>query len=215
MKAPAQGEFIMLKRSIYSLSMVLVAAFVLSACSSHEPTVEDVKSPVQVTKYLIGPGDQLNIFVWRNPELSVTVPVRPDGKISTPLVEDMQAVGKSPTQLSRDIESVLSEYIKSPKVNIIVTNFVGVFSEQIRVIGQAPEPRALSYRRGMTILDVMIEVGGLAPGAAGNRAKVIRTYGGQNREISVKLYDIINKGKMATNIKMLPGDVLVIPESLL
>ncbi len=205
----------MLKRSIYSLSMVLVAAFVLSACSSHEPTVEDVKSPVQVTKYLIGPGDQLNIFVWRNPELSVTVPVRPDGKISTPLVEDMQAVGKSPTQLSRDIESVLSEYIKSPKVNIIVTNFVGVFSEQIRVIGQATEPRALSYRRGMTILDVMIEVGGLAPGAAGNRAKVIRTYGGQNREISVKLYDIINKGKMATNIKMLPGDVLVIPESLL
>ncbi len=204
----------MLKRSRYTLPLMLIVVFWLSACGSTKPVI-DANSSVQITEYLIGPGDQLDIFVWRNPDLSLSVPVRPDGKISTPLVEDMQAVGKSPTQLSRDVEVVLAEYVKSPKVSIIVTGFVGVFSEQVRVIGKATQPRALSYRRDMTLLDVMIEVGGLAPGAAGNRAKVIRTYGGQNREISVKLHDIVNKGKMTTNIKMMPGDVLVIPESLL
>lgn len=204
----------MLKRSWCTLLTMLVAAFVLSACGSSAPVVqENADVQLQTTEYLIGPGDQLSIFVWRNPDLSMSLPVRPDGKISMPLVEDMQAVGKSPTQLSRDIETVLATYVKSPKVNIIVTGFVGVFSEQIRVVGKAAEPRALSYRREMTLLDVMIEVGGLAEGAAGNRAKVIRSYGGQQREIKVRINDLLDKGKISANLKMLPGDVLIIPES--
>jgi polysaccharide export outer membrane protein len=158
--------------------------------------------PESQDQYLIGPGDTLRIFVWRNPEISVTVPVRPDGKISTPLVEDIQAVGKTPTQLARDMETQLATYIKSPQVNVIVTEFVGTFGEQIRVVGKATEPRALSFRRNMTLLDVMIEVGGLAPGAAGNRARV-------------RIDDLINRGKIAANVRMMPGDVLIIPESLL
>ena len=138
----------------------------------------------------------------------------PDGRISMPLVEDMQAVGKTPTELSRDLEETLSEYIKAPKVNVIVTSFVGTFSEQIRVVGMATEPRALSYRHNMTLLDVMIEVGGLAEGAAGNRAKIIRRRGDQEVEIPVRINDLLNKGKISANIEILPGDVLIIPQSL-
>jgi len=195
------------------LLTVLLAALLLSACGSKEPAVQASQTQAQATEYLIGPGDQIQIFVWRNPDLSISVPVRPDGKISTPLVEDMQAVGKSPTQLSRDIEVVLSQYVKSPSVNVIVTGFVGVFSEQIRVVGKAAAPQALPYRKEMTLLDVMIEVGGLAEGAAGNRAKVLRSYGGQQREIKVRLKDLLDKGMISANLEMLPGDVLIIPES--
>lgn len=188
----------------------------LLGCSTTPRTMESVE-PAQKEEYLIGPGDTLRIFVWRNPEISVTVPVRPDGKISTPLVEDMQAVGKTPTQLARDMEVRLAAYIKSPQVSVIVTEFVGVFDEQIRVVGKAAEPRALSYRRNMTLLDVMIEVGGLAPGAAGNRARIIRRAGtgGKEQEIPVRIDDLINRGKIAANVRMMPGDVLIIPESLL
>jgi len=207
------GEKIMLKRSLYTVLIILVTAVLLSACGSTGSTVGNDIPEVQTSQYLIGPGDQLEIFVWRNPDLSKSVPVRPDGKISTPLIEDMQAVGKSPTQLSRDIEAVLSKYVKSPQVNVIVTNFVGVFSEQIRVVGKAAAPRALSYRKDMTLLDVMIEVGGLAEGAAGNRAKVLRSYGGQQRKIKVRIKDLLDKGQLSANLKMLPGDVLIIPES--
>lgn len=203
----------MLKRLEIGVLVILFAALSLTACGSTESTVQTTAAEVETTEYLIGAGDQIQIFVWRNPDLSISVPVRPDGKISTPLVEDMQAVGKSPTQLSRDIEVVLAEYVKSPKVNVIVTGFVGVFSEQIRVVGKAASPRALSYRREMTLLDVMIEVGGLAEGAAGNRAKVLRSYGGQQREIKVKLNDLLDKGMISANLEMLPGDVLIIPES--
>ena len=165
------------------------------------------------TNYKIGAGDQLQVFVWRNPDLTMSVPVRPDGKISTPLVTDMVAVGKSPSELSSDIEVVLSKYIKSPQVNVIVTGFVGTFGEQIKVVGKAASPRSLSYREDMTLLDVIIEVGGLAPGAAGNRAKILRRSGGQTREIEVRINDLINKGKVSANVAMMPGDVLIIPES--
>jgi len=167
----------------------------------------------QSTEYLIGPGDTLQVFVWRNPDLSVGVPVRPDGKISTPLVEDLQAVGRSPTQLARDMEVVLSEYVKSPKVNIMVTGFVGTFGEQIRVVGKAAKPQALAYRDDMTLLDAMIEVGGLDEGAAGNRAKIIRRYGGEPREIDVRINDLLNGGDISANIALMPGDVLIIPQS--
>lgn len=188
-------------------------AALLAGCATSEPPVTTASpAPAQ---YLIGPGDELDIFVWRNPELSVTVPVRPDGRISTPLVEDMQAVGKTPTQLARDMETALANYVKTPQVNIIVKEFVGTFGEQIRVVGKATQPKALAYRRNMTVLDVMIEVGGLAEGAAGNRAKIIRKAGGQQSEINIRLSDLLNDGKMTENVEMLPGDVLFIPESRL
>ncbi|HHQ14200.1 MAG TPA: sugar ABC transporter substrate-binding protein [Chromatiales bacterium] len=196
------------------LSVLLLAALAVGACSSSKQRPAEVltSEPVQ---YLIGPGDVLQIFVWRNPELSVTLPVRPDGRISTPLVEDMQAVGKTPTQLARDMETELSKYVKSPKVNVIVEEFVGNFSEQIRVVGKASEPKALPYRRNMTVLDVMIEVGGLAPGAAGNRAKIVRRSNKGRIEIPVRLDKLLNNGEIKYNVNMMPGDVLIIPESRL
>jgi len=194
-----------------------MAAMLLTACGGSSGTSRDTvdKAAMTSSEYLIGPGDVLQIFVWRNPDLSVTIPVRPDGRISTPLVEDMQAVGKSPSQLARDMESELAEIIKSPKVNVIIEQFVGTFSNQIRVVGKAVQPRALSYRQDMTLLDVIIEVGGLADGAAGNRAKVIRRTGGKPREIPVRINDLIEKGEISANIQMMPGDVLIIPESRL
>jgi polysaccharide export outer membrane protein len=174
-----------------------------------------VKADTASGDYLIGPGDTLRVFVWRNPEISATVPVRPDGKISTPLVEDMIAVGKSPSRLARDIEGVLMQFIKSPKVNVIVEKFVGTFGEQIRVVGQATEPKSLPYRDSMTLLDVMIEVGGLTPFAAGNRARVVRKNAdGSAEEIKVRLDDLLNKGAIEENIAVKPGDVVIVPESV-
>ena len=163
--------------------------------------------------YIIGPGDTLQVFVWRNPELSVTVPVRPDGKISTPLVEDMVAVGKTPPQLARDMESVLSEYVRSPKVNIIVTTAASAFS-LVKVVGQVLHPQALPYREGMTVLDAVLEVGGLGQFAAGSRARVVRTVDGKETVIHVKLDDLTTKGDMHDNIALRPGDVLIVPQSI-
>lgn len=164
--------------------------------------------------YIIGPGDTIQVFVWRNPELSVTVPVRPDGKISTPLVEDMGAVGKSSSQLARDIETVLAEYVRSPKVNIIVSNPMSAFS-QVRVIGEVRTPQAVAYREGLTALDVVLQVGGLTDFAAGNRAKIVRkTADGESTEIKVRLEALVKKGKMAENVALKPGDVLIIPASI-
>ena len=165
------------------------------------------------SEYLIGPGDTLQVFVWRNPDLSSTVPVRPDGKISTPLSEDMVAVGKTPTQLARDIEKVLSEYVKSPQVNVIVTQPVSAFS-QVKVIGQVVKPQSLAYRNGMTVLDAILQVGGLGPFAAGNRAKLIRMRNGKESQIKLKLEALVEHGDMTQNLTLLPGDVLVIPQSL-
>jgi polysaccharide export outer membrane protein len=165
------------------------------------------------SQYVIGPGDTVQVFVWRNPELSVTVPVRPDGKISTPLVEDMVAVGKTSSQLAREIEKVLAEYIRSPQVNIIVTNPVSTFS-QVKVIGQVTTPQSVPYREGLTALDVVLAVGGLTEFAAGNRAKIVRKNAdGKNVEIKVRLDALVRKGKMSENVDMRPGDVVIVPES--
>lgn len=194
--------------------IVLAAILALSGCAAPEKPTAPPASTMP-SQYLIGPGDELEVFVWGNRDLTVTVPVRPDGRISTPLVEDMQAVGKTPTQLARDMEVALANYVKSPQVNIVVRGFVGTFGEQIRVVGKATQPKALAYRRSMTVLDVMIEVGGLAEGAAGNRAKIIRTAGGQQTEIKVRLDDLMNEGRISENVEMMPGDVLIIPESRL
>lgn len=163
--------------------------------------------------YIVGPGDSLQIFVWRNPELTTTVPVRPDGKITTPLVQDMVAVGKTPSQLAKDIEQVLAEFIRSPQVNVIVANPVSAFS-QVKVIGHVTNPQSVAYREGMRVLDVVLASGGLAEFAAGNRAKVIRKQpDGKQIELKVKLADLLNKGDMRQNLELKPGDVLVIPES--
>lgn len=164
------------------------------------------------TEYIIGPGDILQVFVWRNPDLSVTVPVRPDGKISTPLVEDMPAVGKTPTSLARDIEKVLSEYVRTPEVNIIVTQPASAFN-QVKVIGQVQKPAAVPYREGMTVLDALLAVGGLSTFAAGDRGKLVRIVDGKQTEVRVKLDKLVNSGDMSQNLPLRPGDVLVVPQS--
>lgn len=198
----------------FSTAVAMIGLVTLLGCSApRKPAAQ--AAPALPAQYLIGPGDELEVFVWGNEQLTVTVPVRPDGRISTPLVEDMQAVGKTPTQLARDMEGALANFVKNPQVNIVVRGFVGTFGEQIRVVGKAIQPKALPYRRSMTVLDVMIEVGGLAEGAAGNRAKIIRTYGGQQTEIRVRLDDLMNDGRIAENVEMMPGDVVIIPESRL
>jgi polysaccharide export outer membrane protein len=164
--------------------------------------------------YIIGPGDTLQVFVWGQPELSVTVPVRPDGRVSTPLIDDIEAVGKTPTQLAREMERVLSEFVRAPEVNVIVQQFVGTFARQVRVLGQAAQPRAVPYRERMTLLDVMIEVGGLTRFAAGNRSKVVRNVDGRTKEIRVKLDDLLNRGRIEENMLMQPGDIVIIPEAV-
>jgi polysaccharide biosynthesis/export protein len=176
------------------------------------PGAAELPEAKVAASYIIGPGDTLQIFVWRQPELSVSVPVRPDGKVSTPLVEDIVAVGKTPSQLAREMEKVLSEYVRSPQVNVIVSQPISTYS-QVKIIGQVARPQALPFREGITALDAVLAVGGLAPFAAGNRAKVVRKENGKQREIKLKLDDIINKGDMAQNILLQPGDVLVVPES--
>ena len=163
--------------------------------------------------YHIGPGDTLNIFVWQNPELSVSVPVRPDGRVNTPLVEDLQAAGKTPTRLARDFEQALSRYVKNPVVTVMLSGFVGQAAEQIRVVGEAAEPQAIPYSEGMTVLDVMIAVGGLTEFAAGDRAKLIRSVGGKQRRYSVRLDDLLRDGDISANVSMLPGDIVIIPEA--
>jgi polysaccharide export outer membrane protein len=185
-----------------------------TACAS-QPTAAltpAAPAPTVTPDYIIGPGDELQVFVWRDPELTVTVPVRPDGKISTPLVEDMPAVGKSPMTLARDIEKVLAVYVKSPQVNIIVTKPASAFS-QVKVIGQVLHPSAVPYRDGMTVLDAVLAVGGLANYAAGNRAHLMREEQGKQIQLPVKLDALMNKGDMSQNLHLQPGDVLVVPES--
>lgn len=170
--------------------------------------------PADTTNYIIGAGDSLQVFVWGHDDLSTTVSVRPDGNISTPLVEDMRAAGHTPTDLARAIEGVLSEYVRSPTVTIIVQQFVGEYAQQIRVVGQATEPRSLNFRSGMTVLDVMIEVGGLSEFAAGNKAKIVRRENDAETVIAVRIKDLLNRGDMSQNVRMRPGDVLIIPESV-
>jgi polysaccharide export outer membrane protein len=178
------------------------------------PDTDVAPEQANIDVYVIGPGDGLQVFVWGHDDLSTVVQVRPDGEISTPLVEDMQASGRTPTQLARAIEVALAEYVRSPTVTIIVQQFVGEYARQIRVVGQAAEARALSYRNGMTLLDVMIEVGGLSEFASGNKAKIVRRQNGQEMTIRVRISDLLNKGDMEQNVKMVPGDVLIIPESV-
>lgn len=196
---------------------LFLGTVLLAACSSDQVEYEQANAVLPASMpgpdYLIGPGDNLQIFVWRNPELTSTVPVRPDGRISVPLVEDMPAVGKTPTVLARDIEQVLKQYVQEPIVNVIVTGFVGPFGQQVRVVGEAAKPQAISFRANMSLLDVMIDVGGLTRFAAGNRAVIVRKVDGESQERRVRLDDLIKDGDISANVKMLPGDILIIPQS--
>ena len=203
------------KYSSWSTVASAVFAFaVLSGCSS-APILPSASSdaPASQHDYLIGPGDAVNIVVWRNPEVSMSIPVRPDGKITTPLVEDLVAMGKTSTELARDIEKALAKFIQQPVVTVIVTSFVGPYQEQIRVIGQAAKPQALPYRQGMSLMDVLIAVGGITDFASGNKANIIRTVDGKQQKLGVRLDDLIKDGDISANIPVRPGDVLVIPQS--
>jgi polysaccharide export outer membrane protein len=198
-----------------SKRLVLVAAILpvlsLGGCKTY-PTLSPDEKYIS-HDYVIGPGDNVDVIVWRNPEVSMAVPVRPDGKITTPLVEDLHASGKTSTQLARDIEQALSKYIQQPVVTVVVTEFVGPYTEQIRVLGEAAKPQALPYREEMTLMDVLIEVGGMTDFAAGNKARIIRNVDGKQQQFSVRLDDLIRDGDISANVPMRQGDVLVIPES--
>ena len=183
-----------------------------AASEGAQQAAQDEAAAAVSPDYRIGPGDTLKVSVFQNDNLTVTLPVRPDGKISTPLVEDMVAVGKTPSQLARDIEKSLAEYIKSPKVSVVVTVALSIYS-QVKVIGQVKTPESLPFREGMTVLDAVLAVGGLSQFAAGNRAQLIRTENGKQTEIKVKLDSLLNSGDMKQNLPLRPGDVLVVPET--
>jgi polysaccharide export outer membrane protein len=200
-----------IRRAALALAAVVS---VLAGCASQEASVVALPaSPAVQTEYRIGPGDQLNIFVWNHPELSLSVPVRPDGLLSTPLVENVKAEGKTPSELGKDLEAAMGEYVRGPKVNVIVTGFQGSLEDRIRVVGAATKPQALPYRAGMTLVDVMVAVGGLSEFAAGNRAVIARREGDKQVRVPVKLNDLLNRGDIAADVPVRPGDVIIIPES--
>jgi len=203
-----------IKSSICNIWFV-VFLLLLSGCATTDyPPLEGGPAPAQITPdYIIGAGDSIEIFVWRNPELSSSVTVRPDGKITTPLVEDVPASGKTPTQLARDMEKELSVYVKNPVVTVMVNGFIGPYDEQIRVVGQASNPMAITYRDQMTLLDLMITVGGLTEFADGNKTVVVRVIDGEWQQFGVRLDDLVNGADISANTYVLPGDILIIPES--
>jgi polysaccharide export outer membrane protein len=206
----------LLARGARVLAVLLSATTLLSACSTLTPS-DLPPAPATAASsdytYIIGAGDNLNIVVWRNPDLSMSVPVRPDGKMSAPLVEELQAQGKTPVELARDVEKRLSTYVRDPIVTVLVSGFVGPYSEQIRVVGEAARPQFLPFKQKMTLLDLMIAVGGLTDFADGNKAIIQRTSEG-NKQYSVRLKDLLKRGDLSANVEMRPGDILIIPQSL-
>jgi polysaccharide biosynthesis/export protein len=201
-----------LKKSLHAV--LLVSLFFLSACSNlSSPKFPAAPSTASTAdyNYIVGPGDSLNIIVWRNPELSMAVPVRPDGKLTTPLVDELLVQGKTSVEIARDVEKVLSKFVRDPIVTVIVTGFVGPYSEQIRVVGEAAKPQFLPYKQKMTLLDVMIAVGGLTDFADGNSATILRASEGA-KQYSVRIKDLIKRGDISANVEMKPGDVLIIPQ---
>lgn len=204
------------KKLTGSLFFTAVIFLLLPACSNTPNITEAYDAAATDNKsqdYLIGPGDRLRVFVWGNADLSTEVNVRPDGRISTPLVEDVLASGKTPAQLAREMESQLVRYIKSPVVTVMVQEFSGTFGQQIRIVGEAAQPRSIPYRENITLLDVMIAVGGLTEFASGNDASVVRTTDQKQVQFKVRVDDLVKLGDISANIPMQPGDILIIPES--
>ena len=196
---------------------VLAGVSVLGGCATEggsRPELPQASGDAQYsTRYRIAPGDSVQIFVWRNPEVSTTVPVRPDGLLSAPLLEEVPAAGKTPAELARDLEGELSTYLRDPLVTVIVNGFVGTFREQIRVLGEATEPQALLYNDSMTLLDVMIQTGGITEFADGNNATLVRVVDGKQQEFRLRLEDLIRDGDISANVDMRPGDVIIVPEA--
>ena len=198
-------------RALLRLALIGLVSGWLAGCASNSSPAAPAAAATADYNYLVGPGDTLNIIVWRNPELSLSVPVRPDGKLSTPLVDELFVQGKTSIDIARDVEKALSKVVRDPVVTVIVTSFVGPYSEQIRVVGEAAKPQALPYKLQMTLLDVMIAVGGLTDFADGNAASITRAAEGGKR-YSVRLKDLIKRGDISANTEMKPGDILIIPQ---
>lgn len=208
----------MVKLNTLTMGCVAIACVFLNGCASFEPlpsatTRASLTTDVNDYQYLIGPGDQLSIFVWRNPEISGSFTVRPDGKVSTSLVEDVDVSGRTPSMLARQLEEQLSTYINNPRVTVSVSRFNGPFSEQVRVIGEATNPSAINYTENMTLLDVMIQVGGLTEFANGNNAKLVRVINDEQKTFGIDIEDLIKDGVISKNVDILPGDVIIIPEA--
>ena len=195
----------------------LAGTLALGGCASRSDKLAELPSASgdaqYSTRYRIAPGDSVQIFVWRNPEVSTSVPVRPDGLLTAPLLEEVPAAGKTPAELARDLEAELSTYLRDPLVTVIVTGFVGTFREQIRVLGEATSPRALLYNDSMTLLDVMIQTGGLTDFADGNNSTLVRVVDGNQEEYRLRLDDLVRDGDISANVDMRPGDVIIVPEA--
>jgi polysaccharide export outer membrane protein len=185
----------------------------LAGCATHEPSEAIIQARASTAIYRIGPLDNLEIFIWRMPELSRGVVVRPDGRISVPLIDDLVATGKTPTQLARDIETQLTKYVQDPTVTVIVGGFHGPFDQQVRIVGEATDPQAIPYQANMTVLDVMIAVHGLTKFAAGNRAEIVRNINGKEAVLPVHINDLIKDGDIEANVAVQPGDILIIPQA--
>lgn len=197
-----------------AFGLVILALVALAGCVPvGTPAAPVSATPVEPAAYLIGPGDTLQVSVWHNPELSTTIPVRPDGRISTPLVDDETAAGKTPQQLGNDIQERLKKFVTDPVVTVIVTNFVGAYNEQIRIVGEAVTPKSIPYQAHMTALDAMIAAGGLTQYAAGNRAKIVRHVDGKELDLNVRLSDLLKNGDLSANTDLRPGDIIIIPQS--
>lgn len=203
------------------VATVALASLALSGCAGTSSGPQLPPATFVATQegpgedYVIGPLDELTVFVWRNPELGAQVQVRPDGRITTPLITDMPAVGKTPSMLAQDVKLQLSQYIQDPIVSVIVNKFAGTFSQQVRVVGATEKPASIPFRANMTLLDAMIAVGGLSEYAAGNRARLIRfdRDTGKQKEFALRIADLLKKGTSKANVQLMPGDVIIIPES--
>ncbi|THB69408.1 MAG: sugar ABC transporter substrate-binding protein [Gammaproteobacteria bacterium] len=202
-----------MKFSFFKTAACLLAILLVSGCATYPEAPSSIGKNGKSIEYLIGPGDRIQIFVWRNSDLTVEIPVRPDGKINTPLIEDLVAAGKTPSALAREVEKLLKKYIRNPQVTVIVKMFAGDYGQLVRVIGEAGNPMAIPYRSGMTVLDVMIQVGGLTVNASGNKASIIRNEKGMSKQYRVRLDDLIKDGDISANVPVMPGDTLIIPEA--
>jgi polysaccharide export outer membrane protein len=201
------------KLSLIGLTLAIIILAGCSTTSNYPPIPEDQRVLPQDYTYIIGPGDTMEVFVWGNPELTSGTIVRPDGKITTRLVEEIPASGKTPIELARDIEVAYSDYVKNPVVTVIVNGFVGIPPQQVRVIGEATSPLNIPFRKHMTLLDLMIAVGGLTPFANGNKAVLVRYDDGEEKSFNIRIDDLIKDGDISANLSLLPGDIVIIPES--